>query len=336
VRTDPLERWTRIAREHGAVAHYRSGLGQTSFVSTAEGAKRVLQENAANYSKQHASYSLLRLLFGNGLFTSNGDFWLRQRRLAQPAFHRERIGSMGARMVEAAAGTARSWEARAASARPVSMLREMAALTLNVVGDALFGTGLQKQVAVVARSWDTLSTQLVERLARRVPFPPILPTRYDRDFRRARNAVNEVVASIIAARRKAGAASGDLLSMLLEARDADDGQGMTDAQLRDEVLTMLFAGHETTAAVLSWTWTLLAQHPAAEAKLHAELEGVLAGRLPRAEDRSSSTAAPSTGSGPKSTSPSAGSTRRPSASVRASPGCRSEAGRGSASATPSP
>ena len=117
-----------------------------------------------------------------------------------------------------------------------------------------------------------------------MPFPPILPTRYDRDFRRARNAVNQMVGSIIAARRRVGAASGDLLSMWLEAHDADDGQGMTDAQLRDEVLTMPFAGHETTAAVLSWTWALLAQHPVEEVRLHAEIDRVLAGRLPRAED----------------------------------------------------
>ena len=283
-RADPLERWTRIAREHGAVARYRLGLGQRYFVSTAEGAKRVLQENAANYVKQHAIYSLLRRLFGNGLFTSNGDFWLRQRRLAQPAFHRERLAAMGAQMVAAATATAHGWEAKAASGAAVSMFREMTVLALKVVGDALFGTALSDEAAVVGQAWDTLNTQLAERAARMWFVPPILPTRYDGDFRRARRSVNAVVASLIAARRKAAAPSADLLSMLVEARDADDGAQMTDAQLRDEVMTMLFAGHETTATALAWTWALLAQHPEAERKLQGELDRVLAGRAPCAGD----------------------------------------------------
>ncbi len=283
-RADPLARWTAIAREHGAVARYRLGLGRRTLVSNAEGAKRVLQENAANYVKQHATYSLLRRLFGNGLFTSNGDFWLRQRRLAQPAFHRERITAMGEQMAAAAADTARSWEARASSGGAVSIFDEMTVLTLRVVGDALFGSGLAEEAAALGKAWDTLNNQLAERAARMWFVPPVLPTRYDRDFRRARKAVNEVVDSMIAAKRRPGAASGDLLSMLIEARDADDGTQMTDAQLRDEVRTMLFAGHETTATALSWTWALLAQHPEAERKLHAELDRVLQGRTPRAAD----------------------------------------------------
>lgn len=278
-RADPLQRWEQIAREHGPVARYRRGLGTSYLISTAEGAKRVLQENASNYLKEHSTYSLLRAIFGNGLFTSNGAFWLRQRRLAQPAFHRERIAGMGARMVAAAEQTARAWEAKKG---PVSMLAEMAALTLQVAGEALFGTGLAAQVAVVGRSWDVLNTQLTERAARLRLLPPILPTRYDRDFRRARRAVNRVVSEVIAAKRAAGTESHDLLSMLLEARD--QGQGMTDAQLRDEVLTMLFAGHETTATALAWTWALLAQHPEVETKLHAEMAAALAGRPPRADD----------------------------------------------------
>ncbi len=283
-RADPLLRWTAIAREHGAVARYRLGLGMRSLVSTAGGAQRVLQENAANYVKQHATYSLLRRLFGNGLFTSNGDFWLRQRRLAQPAFHRESIAAMGAQVAAAAADTARSWEAKALSGAPVSIFQEMTVVTLRVVGDALFGTGLAEEAAALGQAWDTLNRQLAERAARMWLLPPVLPTRYDRDFRRARKAVNEVVASVIEAKRRPGAASGDLLSMLIEARDADDGTQMTDAQLRDEVRTMLFAGHETTATALSWTWALLAQHPEAERELHAELDRVLLGSRPRAAD----------------------------------------------------
>ena len=283
-RTDPLERWNGLREQFGEVARYRYGLTDTYFLTSAEGARRVLQENAANYTKQHPAYGMLRRLFGNGLFTSEGSFWLRQRRLAQPAFHRQRIAAMGAQMTAAAEAALPAWEAKAAAGEPVSMLREMAALTLRVVGDALFGTALAARAQPVAASWEVLNAQLVERYSSLRLVPPILPTRYDRDFRRARRTLFAVVDEIIADKRAHGGESDDLLSLLMHVRDEDTGEQMDDAQLRDEVVTLLLAGHETTAIALAWTWTLLAQHPDAAARLHDELHRVLAGRAPTAAD----------------------------------------------------
>jgi cytochrome P450 len=283
-RSDPLERWTGIRREHGPVAHYRFGLSDTFFLSSAEGVKRILQDNPANYTKEHPSYGMLRRLFGNGLFTSEGSFWLRQRRLAQPAFHRERIAEMAGRMTAAAEETAARWETLAVSGEPVSMLREMAGLTLRVVGDTLFGASLSARTSAVTGAWEVLNAQLAERYNRRRMLPPILPTRYDRDFRQARRSLLRIVEEIIAVKRRHADESGDLLSIFMHARDEDTGERMTDGQLRDEVITMLFAGHETTAIALTWAWLLLARHPEAAATLHDELGEVLGGRAPTMVD----------------------------------------------------
>ena len=139
---DPLERWSQLREAHGAVARYRVGFDDTYFISDPEGARHILQENAANYTKAHPAYSALRRLLGNGLFTNDGAFWLRQRRLAQPAFHRQRIAAMGTQMAAAAGRLADEWEARLSTKPEISMLKEMSRLTLTIVGDALFGTGL--------------------------------------------------------------------------------------------------------------------------------------------------------------------------------------------------
>jgi len=283
-RPDPLVRWTMIRDTHGPVSRYTFGLSDSYFISSAEGARRILQENAANYTKEHGSYQMLRRIFGDGLFTSEGSFWLRQRRLAAPAFHRQRIAAMGQQMAAAAAETAERWQGLASAGQPVSMLREMSRLTLKVVGDALFGTGLTDQASAVAGAWDTLNSQLAERFGAMRLLPPILPTAYDRAFRGARRTLLGVVEQIVAARRAAGGGGEDLLGMFMQARDEDTGEQMTDAQLRDEVVTMLLAGHETTAIALAWLWARLDQHPAVAARLHAELDQVLGSRLPTAAD----------------------------------------------------
>lgn len=283
-RADPLRRWNDIRVAHGDVARYRFAGTDTFLVTSADGARRVLQDNAANYTKEHGSYRMLRRLFGNGLLTSEGSFWLRQRRLAQPAFHKERIAAMGARMVEAAADTAGRWDEAATAGRTVAMMDEMSRLTLTVVGDALFGSALSPRAAAVGRSWKVLNQQLAERFARRRLLPPVLPTAYDRAFRRARRTLFEIVDAIIADRRAHGDAGDDLLAMFMRARDEDTGERMTDAQLRDEVVTMLLAGHETTAVALTWAWALLDVHRDVAGKLHDELGRVLGGRAPAASD----------------------------------------------------
>jgi len=281
---DPLVRWTRIRERHGDVSRYRYGLDDSHFVTHPDGARRVLQDNVGNYTKEHPSYALLRRLVGNGLLTSEGSFWLRQRRLAQPAFHRQRIASMAAQMTRAAADLSDEWVAKARSGEPFSMLEEMSRLTLRIVADALFGTGLPARASSVRDAWEVLGRQMAERFSRRRLLPPILPTAYDRAFRRARRSMFELVEQIVAEKRARRSEGSDLLSMLMSASDEETGEQMTDAQLRDEVVTMVLAGHETTAVALSWTWALLDQHRAAAKKLREELASVLGGRTPGVGD----------------------------------------------------
>lgn len=282
-RADPLARWTELREKYGDVARYRLAGSDTYLVSSPDGVRRVLQENSANYSKRHFAYGMLRRLFGNGLFTSDGSFWLQQRRLAQPAFHKERIAAMGERMVAAALEQRKAWELHAARGETVEMVREMGALALRIAGDALFGEDLGGDAAQIAAAWDTLNQQLAERALRRSLLPPVLPTAYDRAFRRARRSLFEIVDRIVARKRRGDGPRADLLSLLMDAEDEDTHARMTDAQLRDEVVTMLLAGHETTAMALAWSWALLHQHPEVRSKLDAELTEVLQGGLPRAE-----------------------------------------------------
>lgn len=209
-----------------------------------------------------------RFVLGNGLLTSEGEFHLRQRRLAQPAFHRERIARYAEEMVARTEVVAASWR----DGQSLDLARAMHHLTLDIVGRTLFGVDLQGRAAELGKALtavlDSFSIWLIlfgERLYD-LPIPRM---------RRAKQAVPALDAAIyviIEEHRRSGRDQGDLLSMLMAARDAEgDGSGMTDAQLRDEVMTLILAGHETTANALAWTWWFLAQHPEIDARLAAEV-----------------------------------------------------------------
>lgn len=284
VRRDVLGCLGRIHRQYGDVVRYRLGPVRSHLIAHPDGVKHVLQEHVKNYTKDHFAYQMGRWITGDSLLTSTGDFWLRQRRLAQPAFHRQRIAGMAAGMVRRTEEMLQRWEPAAENATPVGINEEMMRLTLGIVGEALFGTSVEDQTERVSASFTELSQQMTERFRTFRMLPPVLPTRFDRTFREARATLRNTVQGIIATRRQRNEDTGDLLSMLMLARDEDTGEGMSDEQLGSEVMTMLLAGHETTATALSWTWALLSKHPEVEAKLHAELDTVLGGRAPTVED----------------------------------------------------
>ncbi|HYH97043.1 cytochrome P450 [Hyalangium sp.] len=284
VRKDVLGWLMRTATEHGPVARYRFGPARSYLVTHPEGLKHVLQDHVKNYTKDHFSYSLFRRVVGDGLITSQGETWLKQRRLAQPAFHRARISAMAEQMVRATGDLAEHWSEAQRSGEPRHVVRDMMALTLRIVGEALLGTDVRAEVQAVSAAFNVLSEQTVERFRSMRIIPPVLPTAYDRAFRRANHTLREVVARVIAERRQRLEDRGDLLSMFMLARDEETGEQMDDAHLENEVLTMMLAGHETTATALSWVWVLLEQNPGPEQALHAELASVLGGRLPTADD----------------------------------------------------
>lgn len=217
-------------------------------------------------------------LFGKGLLTSEGDFWLRQRRLAQPAFHRARINSYAEAMVQYAERLVETW--KNGEQRDIHV--EMMGLTLQIVGKTLFGVEVTGEVQEVGHALEALM-ELNSDFRRLMLVPGWMPTLTNIRAELAIRRLDKIIYKIIRERRASGEDRGDLLSMLLRAQD-EDGSHMTDTQLRDEALTIFLAGHETTAVTLSWTWWLLAQHPEVEAKLHAELDLVLNGRTPTLDD----------------------------------------------------
>lgn len=187
-------------------------------------------------------------------------------------------------MTEAAASMLERWRAPAAAGQPVDLMAEMSALTLSVVGRALFSMDLTGDAAEVGRAMLIALEHLTHQMTHFLPMPPIVPTPRNLRFRRARRELDRVVFGIIDQRRHAGTDAGDLLSMLLLARDAETGEGMSDRQLRDEVMTFILAGHETTAVTLAWVWHLLSMHPRVEERLRAEVTEVLGSRTPTMKD----------------------------------------------------
>ena len=277
---DPLGIFSESARRYGDVVFLRTPFRRFYLINHPEYIRDLLVTSAQKFEKSPAIKSMKRVL-GEGLLTSEGDFHLRQRRLAQPAFHRERVAGYGAAMVDFAV----EWRERWRNGQSADLHAELMGLTLAIVGKTLFDYDLTVDREKIARSLDIFQGLFRVML---MPFAPLLerlPIPAMRRLRRAREHVDEIVYRIIRERRAYGRDHGDLLSMLLTAQDTEgDGSGMTDAQLRDEVITLMLAGHETTANALTWTFYLLAQHPEAEARLHAELDHALGGRLPRVDD----------------------------------------------------
>ena len=272
----------RIA-ETGPVVRFRMANIMVYHISEPDGVQRILQENARNYIKGKL-FDPMRSLVGNGLFLSEGDFWLRQRRLMQPAFHQRRLAALVEGMATETQVSIDRWAQAAASGQAVNMAQETTALAMRVVTRALFSSGLAGGEKRLADAITTIIDDIALRFE--LPFyPPLgVPTPRNRRTRAALRTIDEEVYAIINRRRAVSAQKDDLLAMLMEARDEDDGKGMDDHQLRDEVLIMFAAGHETTANAMAWAFYLLNRHPEVLDRLRGELAEVLGGRTPAAED----------------------------------------------------
>lgn len=283
---NPLKFIDGLTQQYGDAVRFRFFLGFYGYVFThPEHNKYILQENNRNYTKRHPALIAIRPVVGNGLLTSDGEFWRRQRRLIQPAFHQSRISTLGDMMTRAACAALERWQPNLASGAPLDIDQEMMRLTLEIVGRALFSIDLTGDADAVGKAFTFANHHVAGYSARplgtlliHLPFPGNLR------LRQAVRSLDEVVHKIIAGRRRQPAEHDDLLSMLIAARDEETGEVMDDRQLRDEVMTLLLAGHETTANALTWAWYLLSGHPDVERKLHQELSGVLNGRTPTIND----------------------------------------------------
>jgi len=268
-RRDPTGFLTKLAAL-GDISFFRMARQPAFFLNDPEMIRDVL---VVNHHKYHKGRALKRAkaLLGEGLLTNEGAEHLRQRRMIQPAFHRQRIAEYAKLMVEFGEKMSNEWND--GDIRDID--REMMRLTLQIVGKSLFSADVENEANDVGRAMTTI-VELFNFLL--LPFSDWLrnlPLPQSKRFRNARNTLDKIIYGMIAERRKTGENTGDLLSMLLAARDEDDGSPMTDEQIRDEALTLFLAGHETTANALTWAWFMLSQNPEKEAKLHAELDRVL-------------------------------------------------------------
>ena len=275
-RLAPLQ---ELAARYGDVAFFSIGGTPYALLNHPDYVRDVLVTRHRSFHKG-IGLERARVLLGTGLLTSEDAYHHRQRRLLQPAFHRERIAGYAATMVSYADRFASQW--RADDRRDIA--HEMARLTLAIAGNTLFDTDVEDRADVigtaVSQALAAFNIALMPYGGRLVnwPIPPA------RRFRRAKARLDEIVHRMIAERRASGATGLDVLSTLVAVRDEDDGGGMNDVEIRDEVMTLLLAGHETTANALTWTWYLLSQHPAARQHLDAEVRQVCGDRLPSVAD----------------------------------------------------
>ena len=279
-RKGPLPFFQNLAAQFGDLSFFRLGPQEAFFLNRPDYIKDVLVTSHSSFHKGLALQRAKRLL-GEGLLTSEDEVHRRQRRLAQPAFHRSRIASYAGVMTTYGLQTSARWR----DGDTLDMSAEMMQLTLGIVGKTLFDADVVSDaqevgeaMTVVMDLFNTITIPFFE-LIQKLPLPQL------RRFDAAKARLDAIIYRLIEQRRLAGEDRGDLLSMLLLAQDTEvDGGGMTDEQLRDELMTIFLAGHETTANALTWTWYLLSQNPEAETRLHEEIDRVLAGRVPGFDD----------------------------------------------------
>jgi cytochrome P450 len=267
---DPMRSLIMLMLRRGDVARYRGGDEAAYLVNRPEFIKRVLVDNHANYTKTTWINNMFKRAVADGLLTSDGERWRRQRRLIQPAFHRERLALLAASMTRATSAMLDRWEPLAGTGEPIDMAAEMGSLTLGITAKALFSVDISDRA-------DSMGQEIA--VCMRLLVSPDQPV-----FQEAKRNMEELVAGIVEERRRAGVDSPDLLSMLLQARDVETESRLSSRELRDQIITLLLAGYETTANSLAWTWYLLSQSPSVVRRLQAELRRELDGREPAVDD----------------------------------------------------
>jgi cytochrome P450 len=271
-------------QRHGDIYTLNLGFLRWVILNHPRHAEHVLRDNSQNYSKNGPLWEMVRTMLGNGLVVSEGDFWLRQRRMIQPHFHRKQLAGLTEAMVSATADGLEGWEPAAATGKPFDLLPGFSSITMRVIARALFGQGLaqadlDRVSEVMAFAMDYLMTASFT-----YSLPKWLPLPGARRYRAALQELDELVAKIITNERNAETPSNSLLAMLVHMVDAESGEQMTDKQLSDEVKTFFLAGYETTSLALTWAISLLNEHPEVLEKLRAEVDTVLGDRTPTFAD----------------------------------------------------
>lgn len=277
----PFTYLVSLPQRYGPVVRLQLGPRLFYLISQPADVMHVLQDNQRAYTR---GYDVLYPLMGQGLFTAEGAHWLRQRRLLQPAFHRQQLAGLVDQITSCVTALLERWQQRDKPTQPLNMEAEMTRLTQTVIFKTMFSADIDADLPVVGAAFDATLAYLQSALFLPVTLPLWLPIPAHRHFLRGRQVLDDIVYRLIARRRQSGDSPNDLLSMLLQARDADSGEGMSDRQIRDEAVTMFFAGHETTASTLTWVWYLLSKHPTVARQVEQEVATVLGDRTPTFAD----------------------------------------------------
>jgi len=283
-RKQPLEMLTAWWRQHGDALRFRLGRRTLYLFSHPELAEEVLVKQSHCFVKVYDPQrpTGLALVLGNGLVTSSGEVWKRHRRIIQPIFHRSRIATMADRMAQVGEQRIGAWEHQAG--RTIDIAAEMMQLTLEVISQTMFSASMAQHIDRISHALQVSIKYAFDSFSNPLFLPLWLPTARNREFHSVMQFMDGLMYGLLAERRHSGAHRDDLLDLLLQARDEETGGGLTDQELRDEALTIFAAGHETTANALAWTWYLLATHPEARTCFHEEVDRVLQGRTPNADD----------------------------------------------------
>lgn len=265
------------ARDYGDIVRFRLA-GRTAYLlNDRDAIEHVLVTDHRNFIKHTFFWRHVGAIFGRGLLTNEGESWLRQRRLIQPAFHRDQVAAYGKVMVDYTDRRLDDW--RDGETRDIR--EEMSSLTFAIVAKTLFDADVEGDVEEIGDAFDTGIDQIAARFRRPWRIPDWIPTPGNLRYRRAVGRMDDLVYRIIREHREES--GNDLLAALMAVRD-EEGCGMDERQLRDEIVTLLLAGHETTALALTWTWWLLSQHPRVEERVASEVESVLDGKPPHVDD----------------------------------------------------
>jgi cytochrome P450 len=259
-----------LVKKYGELFSLSLPFTKLAIAASPEYARYVLLDNNKNYRKSLA-YDFIKLLLGNGLLTSEGDFWKKQRRLIQPAFHRKKLEELTAMMVERTAQGVEEMAKLQQQGEPVDISLYMTRLTLDIISKAIFSSGIESKSDLIANKITELNLMATEKLNKPIRLPAGFPTPSNFKEKKAIKVLDDVIYEIINQRKREGVSKSDLLSMLLDARDEETGEAMDNKQLRDEVMTIFIAGNETTANAMAWTLYLLSQHPDKEAKMVQEI-----------------------------------------------------------------
>lgn len=279
---EPVPFFLNVSREYGALIPIKLGLSTAILLNSPDVLEHVLQRNYQNYRKTRL-VAKLQPIMGTGLVTSDGELWAAQRRLMQPSFHRRKIEGIFGTMQETISKRTEIWQRAADSGEVLNVARDMAATTLEVAVKTMFGADIDRQIDVAIECIEFLQVETPKRVFALTPLREVVPNPARSRFNGALRQLDEIVYEIIRRRRAVGSEEDDLLSLLMAARDEETNREMTDRQLRDEVITVFAAGHETTANAMTWIFSLLSDRPDVRDALIDEIQGLLGHGQPSVE-----------------------------------------------------